>query len=111
MDRLVEKIRLLTLSAGEQVLVAIVLAFHVIAFALLTIPESVSSVTSLGGLVWDQLSSPSPYAPAGDVTLRLIKIWKNYVVEVELPRLRSLGLKIVESWCKSESASEMKMPA
>ena len=90
MDRLIKKLRLLIVSAGEQILVASVVAFHVIAFALVTIPESVSSVTSLGELALDQLSSPSPHAPAGDLTFRLIKIWTNHVVEVAFPRFQSL---------------------
>jgi hypothetical protein len=91
MDRLSENLRNLIISACEQFLVASVQAFHAIVFALLTIPESVSSVTSLGELAWDQVSSPGPHAPAGNLTFRLIKIWTNHVVEVELPRLRNLA--------------------
>jgi len=89
MDLAFEKVRPLVIYVGEQVLVGIVLAFHVTVFALLTIPESISSATSLGGLAWDQLSSPSPHAPAGDLTFRLFRIWTNHVVEVVVPQVRS----------------------
>ena len=90
MERFIKKLRDLIRSGGEQVLVASVMAFHVIVFALLTIPESITSATSLGDLAWDQLSSPSPHAPAGDLTFQLIKFWTNHVVDVELPRFRNL---------------------
>jgi hypothetical protein len=50
MDRLFKKLRSLTISAGEQVLVASVPAFHMIVFAWMTIPESISSVALLGEL-------------------------------------------------------------
>lgn len=93
MERSYETLRHLIISAGEQVLVASVLAFHMIVFALMTIPETISSATSLGELAWDQLSSPSPHAPAGDLTFRLIKIWTTHVVEVELPRVRNLAAR------------------
>ena len=93
MDLLLEKVRPLMIYASEQVLVGIVLAFHVTVFALLTIPESISSATSLGGLAWDQLSSPSPHAPAGDLTFRLFRIWTNHVVDVEIPRFRNLAAR------------------
>ncbi|HSU90779.1 MAG TPA: hypothetical protein VLI44_04980, partial [Sporolactobacillaceae bacterium] len=76
-----------------QVLVASVLAFHVIVFALLTIPESICSATWLGDLIWDQFSTPCPHAPAGDLTLRLIKIWTNHVVEIELPQFPDLAAR------------------
>lgn len=99
MDRLSEKLGNLIISAGEQFLVASVQAFHAIVFALLTIPESISSATSLGELAWDQLSSPGPHAPAGDLTFRLIKIWTNHVVDVELPRFRKLAAGIVSCCC------------
>lgn len=93
MDRLIEKLRRLIISACEQVLVASVLAFHVITFALLTIPESIASATSLGDLIWDQFSTPSPHLPAGDLTFQLIKIWTNHVVDVELPRFADLATR------------------
>jgi len=83
----------LVASACEQFLVASVQAFHAFVFALLTIPESISSATSLGDLAWDQLSSPGPRVPAGDLTFRLIRIWMNHLVEVELPRVRSLATR------------------
>lgn len=91
MERLIEKLRCLITSASEQVLVASVVAFYVIAFALLTMPESVSCATSLRDLAWDQLSTPNPQTPAGDLTFRLIQIWMNHVVDVELPRVRNLA--------------------
>jgi hypothetical protein len=50
MDLIFEKVRPFVTYVGEQVLVGIVLAFHVTVFALLIIPESISSPTSLGGL-------------------------------------------------------------
>ena len=60
MDLAFEKVRPFVIHAGEQVLVGIVLAFHVTVFALLTIPESITSAASMGELAWDQLSSPGP---------------------------------------------------
>src|SRR5690348_2800300 len=82
MELLAEKIRDLIVSACEQFIVASVQGFHAIIFALLTVPECVSSATSLSHLAWDQVSSPGPHAPAGDLTLPAIKIWTNHVVEV-----------------------------
>ncbi len=50
-----------------------------------TIASAVSALAQLG---WVQLFSPSPPTPAGDITLRVIRIWTSHVAEVELPRLR-----------------------
>ena len=50
-----------------------------------TVASAVSALTQLG---WDQLFSPSPPTPAGDITPQVIRIWTNHVAEVELPRLR-----------------------
>lgn len=109
MDLLLEKLRGLIISASEQILVAIVLAFHVITFALLTIPESITSATSLGELLWDQFSSPSPHLPAGDLTFRLIKIWTNHVVDVEIPRVRNLAARF--DWEFALSHRSLERPA
>jgi hypothetical protein len=106
MDRLVEKLRPLIISACEQILVASVLAFQVITFALLTIPQSVS-VASLVDLVWDQFSTPSPRAPAGDLTFRLLKIWTDHVIDVELPQFRNLFQRLAAQ----ESAASASRPA
>src|ERR1700687_2668807 len=111
MDRLFEKVRPLMIYASEQVLVGIVLAFHVTVFALLTIPESISSATSLGGLAWDQLSSPSPHAPAGDLTFRLFRIWTNHVVDVEIPRFRNLAARFDGKLALSLSSFEQRSPS
>jgi len=89
MEPLAEKLRNLIVSACEHFIVASVQGFHAFVFALLTIPECISSVTSLSQLAWDQLSSPSPHAPAGDLSLHLIKIWINHVVEIVVPQVRS----------------------
>jgi hypothetical protein len=89
MEHIAEKIRDLIVNAGEQFIVASVQGFHAIVFALLTVPECIWSATSLSQLAWDQVSSPGPHAPAGDLTLHLIKIWMNHVVEVVFPRVRS----------------------
>jgi hypothetical protein len=89
MELLAEKIRDLIVSVCEHFIVASVQGFHAIVFALLTVPECISSATSISHLAWDQVSSPSPHAPAGDLTLHLIKIWTNHVVEVVVPRVRS----------------------
>jgi hypothetical protein len=89
MDLLFEKLRRLIIRAGEQILVMGVTAFYLIIFALLTIPDSVSA-SSLADLVWDQFSTPSPRAPAGDLTFWLLKIWAYHIVDVELPRFRNL---------------------
>jgi hypothetical protein len=90
MDHSFKKLRTLIIRAGEQVLVASVLAVHLIAVAILTIPDSLS-VTSMGDLVWDQFSTPSPHAPAGDLTFKLLKIWLDHVIDVEIPRIRSIS--------------------
>ena len=78
-------------NASPQAVVATVLATHVAVLALLAVPEMsrtiVSSLIWLGELGWDQLSSPTPPTPAGDITPRVIRIWTNHVAEVELPRL------------------------
>ena len=89
MELLAEKIRNLIVSACEHFIVASVQGFHAIVFALLTVPECISSATSISHLAWDQMSSPGPQAPAGDLTLHLIKIWTNHVVEVVVPRVHS----------------------
>jgi hypothetical protein len=89
MELIAEKIRNLIVSACEQFIVASVQGFHAIVFALLTVPECICSATSISHLVWDQMSSPGPHAPAGDLTLPVIKIWTNHVVEVVVPRVRS----------------------
>jgi hypothetical protein len=93
MERLAKKVRILIVSACEQFIVASVQGFHAIFFALVTIPECICSVTSLSQMAWDQVSSPSPHAPAGDLTLPVIKIWTNHVVEIELPRFRNLVVR------------------
>jgi hypothetical protein len=90
MDRSFKKLRTLIIRAGEQILVASVLAFHLIAVAILTVPDSLS-VTSLADLVWDQFSTPSPHAPAGDITFELLKIWADHIIDVEIPRIRSIS--------------------
>ena len=46
-----------------------------------------SAVSALAQLGWDQLFSPSPPTPAGDLTPRVIRTWASHVAEVELPRL------------------------
>jgi len=57
-------------------------------------------------LAWDQMSSPGPHAPAGDLTLPVIKIWTTHVVEVVVPRVRSRAteaevlLLIVAMFCR-----------
>ena len=50
-----------------------------------TIASAVSALAQFG---WDQLFSPSPPTPAGDITQQAIRIWTNHVAEVEFPRLR-----------------------
>ena len=90
MDRLFKKLRSLIIRAGEQILVASVLAFYLILVAMLTIPDSLSLI-SLSDLVWDQFSTPSPHAPAGDVTFKLLKIWADHIFDVEVPRIRCIS--------------------
>ena len=89
MDCSFKKLRTLIIRAGEQILVMSVTALHLIICALLTIPDSVSA-SSLTDLVRDQFSTPSPRAPAGDLTFWLLKIWADHIVELELPRFRNL---------------------
>ena len=108
MDLAFEKVRPFVIHAGEQVLVGIVLAFHVTVFALLTIPESITSVVSLGELAWDQLSSPGPHAPAGDLSFRLFKIWTSHVVDVELPRFRNFAARFDAKLASSLSSFDRR---
>ena len=89
MDRLFEKLRSLIIRAGEQVLVVGVKTLHLITFAILTMREPMSAA-SLGDLIWDQFSTPSPPAPAGNLTFWLLKVWTDYIIEVELLRFRNL---------------------
>jgi hypothetical protein len=83
-------------SDSTQVIVVAALAIEA-AIVLITtaVPDFgcalLSSATSLGRTVWDQLSTPSPPMPAGDITLRLIRIWLNHAIEVELPQLSGLA--------------------
>ena len=51
-----------------------------------------SAVSALAQLGWDQLFSPSPPTPAGDITAWVIRIWTSHVAEVELPRLGRAGV-------------------
>jgi hypothetical protein len=78
-------------SAGPRALVAILVAIHVIVIAMFAVPMvntvAISSASSLGHLAWSQLSTPGPPTPAGDITMKLIRIWWNHFVEVEIPRL------------------------
>ncbi len=108
MDRLSQKLRNLIISVSEQFLAASVQVFQAIVFALLTIPESISSATSLGDLAWDQLLSPGPHAPAGDLSFRLIRIWTNHVVEVELPQFRNLAVRF--DWQSALNLSSLEWP-
>ena len=55
------------------------------------VASPVSVLTQLG---WDQLFSPSPPTPAGDITLRVIRIWTSHLAEVELPRLRHWAARV-----------------
>lgn len=41
-----------------------------------------SAVSALAQLGWDQLFSPSPPTPAGDITSRVIRIWASHVALV-----------------------------
>lgn len=87
----VEKLSRIIATASPRMLVAILLAIHLIVVAILAVPElncvAISSATSLGHMAWSQLSTPSPPTPAGGITMRLIGIWSNHVLEVEIPRV------------------------
>jgi len=93
MDRIFEKLHRLILDAVEQLLVATLMALYLIAFALLTAPGSTYSLTALCGLAWDQLSSPSPHAPAGDLNFWMIRFWTNHLIHIEFPRLRHVAIR------------------
>jgi hypothetical protein len=77
-------------TTSPRALVATLVAIHLIVVAILAVPEfncvAMSSATSLGHMAWSQLSTPSPPTPAGDITMRLIRIWSNHFLEVEIPR-------------------------
>ncbi len=79
-------------AAGPRALIAIMLTIHVMVVVLLAVPAfrcvAVSCTTSLGHIVWNHVSSPSAPRPAGDLTMSLIKLWSNHILEVELPWLR-----------------------
>jgi hypothetical protein len=76
--------------ASPRVLVALLVAIHVIVVAILAVPElnrlAIFSASSLGHFAWSQLSSPSPPTPAGNITMDVIRIWSNHFLEVEVPR-------------------------
>jgi len=76
--------------ANPRALVAMLVAVHLILVAILAVPELnrvvTCSASSLGHLAWSQLSSPSPPTPAGNITMSLIRIWANHLLEVEVPR-------------------------
>ena len=101
MDLALVKLGCVSSSESTQLIVVAALAIET-AIVLLTtaVPDFgctfVSFATSLGQTVWVQLSTPSPPMPAGDITIRLIRMWLNHAVEVELPRLRSLvGMSLI----------------
>ena len=76
--------------ASPRALLAMLVAVHLIVVAILAVPELnrvvMCSASSLGHLAWSQLSSPNPPTPAGNVTMSLIRIWANHLLEVEMPR-------------------------
>ena len=77
-------------TASPRALVATLVAIHMIGIVILAFPEVHSALmsyaTSLGHLAWSQLSTPGPPTPAGDITMKVIRIWWNHVLEVEIPR-------------------------
>ena len=98
MNYVLKKLLVILGNTSPQAIVATVLATHVAILALRAVPEL--SCTIASSLIWfaelgrDHLSSPNPPAPAGDITLRVIRIWTNHVAEVELPRLRLAAARI-----------------
>jgi hypothetical protein len=76
---------------SPRALVALLLVIHVIAAAIIASPEvncaAIISVKSIGHFAWSQLSSPSPPAPAGNITMKVVQMWANHFLEVEIPRL------------------------
>jgi len=94
MNYVLKKLNSIIGNASPQAIVATVLAMHLAVLASVVVPELSCTIGSsliwLGQLGWDQLSSPSPPTPAGDITMRVIRIWTNHVAEVELPQLRAL---------------------
>jgi hypothetical protein len=88
-------------NASPQAIVATVLAMHVAVLALLAVHELgctiASSLIWLGQLGWDQLSSPSPPMPAGDITMRLLRVWANHIIEVEVPKLPFSANKVLRT--------------
>ena len=74
--------------AIQQAIVAAVLTI-VCSLAGSELSDTVASaVSALAQLGWDQLFSPSPPTPAGDITARMIRIWTSYVVAGVTPALR-----------------------
>ncbi len=88
-------------SETSRNLIAILFALQLIIVALLAVPmfsdAALSFATSMGQMAWDQLSTPSPPAPAGDLTIRVLKMWSNHFVEVELPRIRDVMARIASA--------------
>jgi hypothetical protein len=96
MDYALEKLDRIIASARTQVIVAAVSAIvAVIVVAFLSAPEFldavISIVTSFLQFAWDYVTSPNPPMPAGDLTMRLIRLWSLHIVEVEFPRLREVA--------------------
>jgi hypothetical protein len=77
-------------TASPRALVATLVAIHMIGVVLLAFPEVNSALmsyaTSFRHFAWSQLSTPGPPTPAGDITMKVIRIWWNHVLEVEIPR-------------------------
>lgn len=85
-------------TVEPRTLVATLLTMHLIVVALIAIPElggvAVSTATTLGHIAWSQLSTPTPPTPAGAITIGLIRIWLNHVVDVEVPRLKGFATSL-----------------
>jgi hypothetical protein len=92
-----EKLRRIIVSLPARVPEGTLLAMDAVIVLLVLVPilalsdAASSAVSSFLQLVWDQLSTPSPPMPAGDLTMQLLKTWALYVVEVKFPRLREIG--------------------
>src|SRR5712692_498980 len=98
MNYVLENLRRITITNNPRIRVAAVLVTVaiIILFRLLSVPTFFnaknSGVTTFLQFVWDQVSSPSPPAPAGNLTMRLIRMWSLHFVEVTLPELRGAVL-------------------
>src|SRR5216684_2720818 len=102
MNNSLKKLTSIATNSSNRVLLAAVVAIQVIVIALIAFASFRCAVESftiyVGQLAWNQLSTPSPPTPAGDITMQVIRIWMNHVVEVKLPQILQAMASLRKPW-------------